>query len=232
MAHLFQHLIRKANRQPQKWQGIMVEQGQLVTSLSHLKAQTGISVRSLRTCINKLKSTSEITSITTSHYTIITICNYSNYQNKADEADTPNDTLIDKQPTSNRQATDKQPTTNKNEENEENEENKKKSKSKNSIFRPPTFEEVKKYITENPELSNVNAETFFKGFNDSGWIDTRGNPVKNWKLKLRTWSSYGQRAGISQNVRDGQAPTARQASPSNYRRPVSQPPESNYGTTV
>jgi hypothetical protein len=58
-------------------------------------------------------------------------------------------------------------------------------------FTPPTFDEVKKYITDNPELSNVNAETFFKGFNDSGWIDTQGKPVRNWKLKLRTWSSYG-----------------------------------------
>jgi hypothetical protein len=66
-----------------------------------------------------------------------------------------------------------------------------KKEEKPKSFTPPTFEEVKKYITENPELSNVNAETFFKGFNDSGWIDTRGNPVKNWKLKLRTWSSYG-----------------------------------------
>ena len=58
-------------------------------------------------------------------------------------------------------------------------------------FIPPTFEEVKKYITENPELANVNPETFFKGFNDSGWIDTQGKPVRNWKLKLRTWSSFG-----------------------------------------
>ncbi|MCK9482820.1 MAG: hypothetical protein M0R34_00440 [Candidatus Marinimicrobia bacterium] len=71
------------------------------------------------------------------------------------------------------------------------------SKSKgnsNSKFVPPTFLEVKEYIESNPELSNVNAETFFKGFNDSGWVDTQGKPVKNWKLKLRTWSSYGQRS--------------------------------------
>lgn len=59
-------------------------------------------------------------------------------------------------------------------------------------FIPPTFEEVKQYIAENPELSNVDAHTFWKGFNDSGWIDTRGNPVRNWKLKLRTWSNYGR----------------------------------------
>lgn len=62
--------------------------------------------------------------------------------------------------------------------------------SKGKKFVPPTLEEVKKYIEDNPELSNVDPDTFWKGFNDSGWIDTRGNPVRNWKLKLRTWSSY------------------------------------------
>jgi hypothetical protein len=86
-------------------------------------------------------------------------------------------------------------------------------------FLPPTFEEVKKYIADNPELLNVNAETFFKGFNDSGWIDTQGKPVRNWKLKLRTWSSYGQRS-------------ASKAGTGPYRRPVSQPPESKIGGVI
>lgn len=57
-------------------------------------------------------------------------------------------------------------------------------------FKPPSLEDVKKYIHDNPEITNVDPNTFWKGFNDSGWIDTRGNPVRNWKLKLRTWSNY------------------------------------------
>lgn len=59
-------------------------------------------------------------------------------------------------------------------------------------FVPPTLEEVEAYIAENPELSNVDAQTFWKGFNDSGWIDTQGKPVRNWKLKIRTWSKFGE----------------------------------------
>lgn len=58
------------------------------------------------------------------------------------------------------------------------------------IFKAPSLEDVKKYIHDNPELNNVDPNAFWKGFNDSGWIDTRGNPVRNWKLKLRTWSNY------------------------------------------
>jgi hypothetical protein len=59
------------------------------------------------------------------------------------------------------------------------------------VFRPPTLEEVKEYIRQNPELSNVNAYDFWKGYNDSDppWIDTQGKPVRNWKLKLRTRSN-------------------------------------------
>lgn len=73
---------------------------------------------------------------------------------------------------------------------------KSKSKVKDKVkgkFKPPTFEEVVEYISKNPELKNVDPKTFWKGFNDSGWIDTRGNPVRNWKLKLRTWSSYADK---------------------------------------
>ncbi len=58
-------------------------------------------------------------------------------------------------------------------------------------FIPPTLEDVKKYISDNPELNNIDPNTFWKGFNDGGWIDTKGNPVRNWKLKMRTWSNYG-----------------------------------------
>lgn len=68
-----------------------------------------------------------------------------------------------------------------------------KENTKRKKFTPPALEQVQEYISSNPELNNVDAETFFKGYNDADppWHDTRGNPVKNWKLKLRTWSSYG-----------------------------------------
>jgi hypothetical protein len=60
-------------------------------------------------------------------------------------------------------------------------------------FTPPTLEEVRQYIVDNPEIQNVDPETFWKGFTDGGWIDTQGKPVRNWKLKLHTWSHYGTR---------------------------------------
>jgi len=69
-----------------------VDTGQLITSLASLKDQTGISIRSIRTCLSRLKSTQELTIKTTSRYTLITICNYSTYQTREPANDTPPDT--------------------------------------------------------------------------------------------------------------------------------------------
>lgn len=69
--------------------------------------------------------------------------------------------------------------------------------SKGKVFVPPKLEDVKKYVKDNPELSNVDPVNFFKSFHDGGWIDTRGNPVRNWKLKLRTWSNYGTKGAAA-----------------------------------
>jgi hypothetical protein len=57
-------------------------------------------------------------------------------------------------------------------------------------WKPPALEEVKAYQKECPELRSVDAYLFWKGFNDGGWVDTQGKPVRNWKLKMRTWASY------------------------------------------
>ena len=57
-------------------------------------------------------------------------------------------------------------------------------------FTPPSVSEIQAYIVANPELGNIDAVDFFKGYADGGWIDTKGNPVRNWKLKLRTRSKF------------------------------------------
>ncbi len=102
MAHLFQHLIREANHEPRKWQGFMIERGQLATSLLSLKRDTGISIQSIRTCLARLSDTKEISQKSTNKYRVITIANYDTYQKKESQA---NRQLTDNQQTTNRQLT-------------------------------------------------------------------------------------------------------------------------------
>jgi len=100
--HLFILLLLKANYKPSVWRGISLAPGQLVTGRKQLSAETGISEQSIRTCLERLKSTSEITTKSTNRFSVITICNYSLYQGEAAGDNQPDSLpLTNSQPTTN-----------------------------------------------------------------------------------------------------------------------------------
>ena len=83
MVHLWVNLLISA-REEDGWHGMVeVKRGQVITSLSKLSAETGISIRKIRTCLSNLVKSGEIKEMTNSHYRIITIIDYDMYQ-KAD----------------------------------------------------------------------------------------------------------------------------------------------------
>lgn len=95
---LFTHLLLKANHKEKRYKGIVVKAGQIVTSRDLLAQETGLSSQQVRTAITKLKSTNEITSITSSQGTIIEVVNYEKYQLSTNE-------ITEEQPTSNQRVT-------------------------------------------------------------------------------------------------------------------------------
>ena len=111
MVALFLHLLINANYVDAKWRGVDVKRGQIITGRMKLSKETGISERSIRTCLERLKSTNEITIETTSQFSLITICNYNKYQYKEDVGDQAENHPADQRPTSDRPATDQRPTT-------------------------------------------------------------------------------------------------------------------------
>jgi hypothetical protein len=113
MVKLFLYLLLSVNYEEKKWQGETILPGQIITSYERLSAETNLSVQTIRTCINRLKSTNEITTKSTSHYTIITICNYEFYQTGSEESNKQNNTPNNDQITSQQQTTNKQLTTTK-----------------------------------------------------------------------------------------------------------------------
>lgn len=74
------HILVSANMKELKWKGITIPRGSFVTSMSKLSRETGLSVQQVRTCIDRLKSTSEITIKSTNKWTIVTVCKYDDYQ--------------------------------------------------------------------------------------------------------------------------------------------------------
>lgn len=105
---VFIHLLLNANHENKKWRGIEIQAGQRITSREHLSQELGLGAQSVRTALNKLKSTNEITISTTSKYSRITILKWNDYQQKTSK-------LTNEQP-----ATNPRLTTNKKEKNEKN----------------------------------------------------------------------------------------------------------------
>ena len=103
---LFIHLLLIANWEEKKWQEIEIKRGQVVTSINHLAQQTNLTVQQVRTSLNKLISTNEITKTSTNKYTLITIKNYKKYQDYNKEE---NKRITNEQQTNNNQITTTKP---------------------------------------------------------------------------------------------------------------------------
>ncbi|MDR2274312.1 MAG: hypothetical protein LBF27_25620 [Sphingobacterium sp.] len=123
---LFLHLLVKANHKDKKHQGTIIKKGQLLTGRDLLSFETGLSVQQVRTSLERLKSTNEITITTNRKGSVIDIVNYVFYQSREEEQPTDqpenNQQVTNKQPTSNQQVT-----SNKNEKKYKNERNKENS---------------------------------------------------------------------------------------------------------
>jgi len=63
-----------------------------------------------------------------------------------------------------------------------------KDKKDNKKFTPPTFEEVEAYAKERG--GKVDPKFFFDYFTEGKWIDSKGNPVRNWKQKMVSWEKH------------------------------------------
>ena len=98
---VFIHLLLTANYEPKRFEGKVIDIGQRATSISKLSKELKLSVQSIRTALNHLKSTGELTIATTSKYTIITINNYVSYQQLTN-------TLTNDQQTANKRLTNDQ----------------------------------------------------------------------------------------------------------------------------
>jgi hypothetical protein len=164
---LFTHLILKANHKEKRYKGIVIKAGQIVTSRDLLAEETGLSSQQIRTAITKLKSTNEITSVTSSQGTIIEVVNYEKYQIATNE-------ITEEQPTSNQRAT-----TNKND-----------KKEKKEIYIPEFSEFLTYAIEKEPLINQVDLKLKYESWVVNEWRDGNGNKISNWKSKLLNTLPY------------------------------------------
>ena len=84
---LFLHMLLKANWKDGKFEGKVIPKGSFVSSIPKLSLETSLTQREIRTAIEHLKSTGELTVKTTNKYSVFTVKNYCQYQ----DSDTQND---------------------------------------------------------------------------------------------------------------------------------------------
>ena len=83
MVQLFVWLLLKAASRDTTWQGIAIKRGQVLISQRKLAAELVLSYKQVRTCLQRLQTTGEVTAAGApgAHgFTLVTICNYDSYQ--------------------------------------------------------------------------------------------------------------------------------------------------------
>lgn len=77
---LFLHCLLKANWKDGTWHGYNYKRGQFITSLPTLARETGLTVRQIRTALNHLKATGEVTDWHNNKVRIITVVSFDKFQ--------------------------------------------------------------------------------------------------------------------------------------------------------
>jgi len=139
-ARLFIHLLLRANHKKQIWRGVAIERGELLTGRKNLAEECGFSEMQIRTALDHLKSTQEITIKSTKKYSIIKLNNYNLYQQSNQQN---NQEVTKKQPSDNQEVT-----TNNNVNNDNNENNVNKESGTNP---KKTMEDFLEMISEKNE---------------------------------------------------------------------------------
>lgn len=147
LLHFWLYCLVKASHKDHEsgdaWDRRKLEPGQFIFGRHKAATETGLSERTIRTCLEKLKTSRELTIQTTSRYSVITILRWNDYQTPLDA----NDQVNDQPPTSHRPATDQPPTTDKKVKNGKNG----KKEEKDSLSEPPISDITKPPSTGKPD---------------------------------------------------------------------------------
>ena len=184
---LWLHLLLMANIEPTSYRGKVIPRGSLATTEQKLSYETGLSRQQIRTAMNKLISTNEISKSSNKEYTVIKVLKYDDYQVNSTVSTSdviiPGtiDTYVNETNKHGTKST-KQLLNKKNIRREE--DNPPISPLKGGRFVPPTADEVREYCEERG--NGINADDFVDFYQSKGWMVGK-NKMKDWKAAVRTW---------------------------------------------
>lgn len=80
MVYFWLRILILANWRDKAWRNKVIKRGSFVTTLASLSTQLNLSVKQIRTCLDRLRAGGEVSTNTANNYTLITICKYDSYQ--------------------------------------------------------------------------------------------------------------------------------------------------------
>ena len=173
------HLLLKSNYTAKKWQGNIINPGELITSLGNLSKELKLSENVIRTSLNKLKKTGYIATKSTNRFTKIIILKSAIF----DGINSVNNEQKNNQPTNQAQTRNNQLTTT-------NKENKEKdSKERIELFQKEIFQFRNKYSIET-------LNSFFKYWTEeskqTGRLKFEDEKFWNLETRLSNWKNFGK----------------------------------------
>lgn len=193
------HLLVEANYKDGEWEGITIKRGQLVTSMTELAKDVGLSYQEVRTILKRLGASGEVRSRTIGKRTILTICNYDDYQSEQQDSNniaTSSQQVPNNETTSSQQAIIEEGNKGIIKEDSVTSGEKKKTVKR---FVPPTVEEVRAYCSEHGY--NIDAQRFVDYYQQGGWVYGKAHtPMKDWKAAARQWNSRNNNSGYTSSL--------------------------------
>lgn len=189
MVALWVRILLEANWKDEEWHGALYERGSFPTSYTKLSQDTGLSVQSVRTCLERLKKSGEITCVSTNGGTKIIVNKWDYYQGSCDDANTQDNTPVtsdqhegNTEPTRVQHEPNTEPTTLKEYKNT-------RSKEKKEYIYLGEFQNVKFTADEFSKLK----EEFPTDYQDriervSSYCASTGKKYKNYLATIRNWA--------------------------------------------
>ena len=173
---VFLHLLLTANYKRTRFRGVTLKPGQTIIGRKALAETLGMSEQNVRTSLNHLKSTNEITIKVTNRFSVVTIVNWESYQFEDGELTNElTNNLTINQPATNHTI------------------RKKESKNKRKGVNPPSLSEVSEYVKEMGY--KMDPTMFYDYYESVGWTKKNGQAISNWKAAVRTWEHREQKYG-------------------------------------
>lgn len=95
-AHLWEYIRLRVNYEPSRFRGMEIRRGEMLESLPRIALNTGLTVQKVRTALEHLKSTGEITCKATRYGMMIFAVKYAFFQDQgsADNTEVTRDTTL------------------------------------------------------------------------------------------------------------------------------------------